>query len=424
MIMNPPRRVAPVEHRLDAVVRPPGSKSITNRALVVSSLVREGSVSRLTGPLEADDTVVMRQGLRRLGVMIDDVDDPWLVLGTGGQLTGDTVIDVGASGTTARFLTAVAALADAAVTIDGFPRMRQRPLGDLLDALTQLGADIRSETGSPPVSVTGPVTGSKTVVAGNKSSQFLSAILMIAPMLGSEVEVGVSGGLVSRPYVSGTIQVMSAFGASVAESPASFLIEPTGYTKAHFDIESDASAAVYPAVAVAIAGGQVVIQGIPLTSIQPDLAILDVLEVMGCSVTRTDDAIVVSFEGDSLTAVDVDLSGAPDGALALAVACLFADGVSRLSGLGTLRVKETDRLAALVNEIRRVGAHAEIEGDTLVIEPGPLHGAVIETYDDHRMAMSFALAGLRVEGIEIADPGCVTKTWPGFFEALDKMCRL
>jgi 3-phosphoshikimate 1-carboxyvinyltransferase len=418
------RRVAPVEHRLDAVVRPPGSKSITNRALVVSSLVREGSVSRVTGPLEADDTVVMRQGLRRLGVMIDDVDDPWLVLGTGGQLTGDTVIDAGASGTTARFLTAVAALADAPVTIDGTARMRQRPIGDLLDALTQLGAKVRSDTGTPPVSVTGPVKGNKTVVQGTTSSQFLSAILMIAPMLGSQVEVRVSGGLVSRPYVTGTIQVMRAFGASVTESPESFLIEPTGYTKAHFDVESDASAAVYPAVAAAIAGGKVVIQGIPLTSTQPDLAVLDVLELMGCLVTRSEDAIVVEFDGDRLNPVDVDMSGSPDGALAVAVACLFANGISRLSGLGTLRVKETDRLSALVSEIRRIGGHAEIDGDTLVVEPGPLHGAVVETYDDHRMAMSFALAGLRVEGIEIADPGCVTKTWPGFFEALEKMCQI
>lgn len=422
--MQPPRRVAPVEQRLDAVVRPPGSKSITNRALVVSSLVREGSVSRLIGPLEADDTVAMRQGLRQLGVMIDDVDDPWLVLGTGGQLTGDTVIDAGASGTTARFLTAVAALADAPVTIDGTARMRQRPIGDLLDALTQLGAEVRSDTGNPPVSVSGPVRGNKSVVAGTTSSQFLSAILMIAPMLGSQVEVGISGDLVSRPYVAGTIQVMRAFGASVAESPASFLIEPTGYTKAHFEVESDASAAVYPAVAVAIAGGKVVIQGIPLTSIQPDLAVLDVLEVMGCSVTRTDDAIVVSFDGDRLNAIDADMGAAPDGALAVAVACLFADGISRLDGLGTLRVKETDRLSALVSEIRRIGGQAEIDGDTLVIEPGPLHGAVVETYDDHRMAMSFALAGLRVEGIEISDPGCVTKTWPGFFEALEEMCQI
>lgn len=422
--MQPPRRVVPVEHSLDAVVRPPGSKSMTNRALVVSSLVREGSVSRLTGPLEADDTVAMRQGLRQLEVLIDDVDDPWLVLGTGGRLTGDTVIDAGASGTTARFLTAVAALADGPVTIDGTARMRQRPIGDLLDALTQLGADVRSDTGNPPVSVSGPVKGNKTVVAGTMSSQFLSAILMIAPMIGSQVEVGVSGRLVSRPYVAGTIQVMKAFGASVTESPASFLIEPTGYTKAHFDIESDASAAVYPAVAVAIAGGKVVIQGIPLTSTQPDLAVLDVLEVMGCSVARTEDEIVISFDGDRLNPVDVDMSGCPDGALAIAVACLFADGSSRLSGLGTLRVKETDRLAALVSEIRRIGGQAEIDGDTLVVGPGPLHGAVVETYDDHRMAMSFALAGLRVEGIEISDPGCVTKTWPDFFEALEKLCQI
>lgn len=419
-------RIEPVGHPLDAVVRVPGSKSITNRALVVSALAREGSVSRLGGPLDADDTAVMRTGLRRLGVLVDDVDDPWLVLGTGGRLIGGITIDAGASGTTARFLTAVGVLADGPVTVDGTDRMRQRPIRDLTDALAGLGATVHTDTGAPPVTVSGPITAGRTTVAGTTSSQFLSALLMIAPLLDGSAQIDVEGELVSGRYVAGTLEVMRAFGASVEVEGRSYRVEPTGYSKAHFDVESDASAAVYPAVAVAIAGGRVVIPGIPASSIQPDLAVLDVLEAMGCRVSRGEGAIVVEADGAPLRAVDVDMSAAPDGALAVAVACLFASGPSRLRGLGTLRVKETDRLTALRTELVRIGAHAEVEGDTLVIRPPAPRTAghiEIETYDDHRMAMSFALAGLRVPGIAIADPGCVTKTWPGYFQALEAMCR-
>jgi 3-phosphoshikimate 1-carboxyvinyltransferase len=417
------RPIATVTRPLDAVVRPPGSKSITNRALVIAGLARGGAVSRLLDPLEADDTMVMRAGLRSLGVMVDDVDDPWLVLGTGGKLTGDTLIDAGASGTTARFLTAVAALADGPVTIDGTERMRQRPLADLLEALTTLGADVRSATGSPPVTVTGPLHAGRTEVSGATSSQFLSALLLIAPMLGDAVEIAVRGALVSEPYVTGTIEVMEAFGASVERRDGSYLVAPTGYDKAHFEIEPDASAAVYPATAVAIAGGRVVLPGIPADSSQPDLAVLDVLAEMGCSVTRAERDVLVEGEGAPLRAIDADLSGSPDGALVLAVACLFADGPSRLRGLGTLRAKETDRLAALESELAKLGAVVEVEGDTLAITPGVPQAAEIETYDDHRMAMSFALAGLRIPGVVIGDPECVSKTWPEYFDVLDAMCR-
>ena len=418
-----PRPITPVSRPIEAIIRPPGSKSITNRALVVATLVDEGSASRLGGPLDADDTVVMRRGLRRLGVLIDDVDDPWLVLGTGGRLEGDTLIDAGASGTTARFLTAVAALADGPVTIDGTRRMRQRPIADLTDALGLLGASVRSNDGYPPVTVQGPLGPGRTSVAGTTSSQFLSALLLVAPVLGGPVEIEVIGELVSRPYVAGTIEVMSAFGASIEDTPTGYRVAPTGYRKAHFEIEADASAAVYPAVAVAIAGGRVTIMGIPSDSTQADLAVLDVLEQMGCRITRETGAIVVErVEGD-LAAIDVDLGGSPDGALAVAVACLFADGPSRIRGLATLRVKESDRLEALRTELTKLGGGVDIEDDALVIRPGPVRPAEIDTYDDHRMAMSFALAGLRSEGVVIRDPDCVTKTWPDFFTALEAMCR-
>lgn len=407
---------------LDAVIRPPGSKSLTNRALVAAALVPDGSVSRIVDPLEADDSVVMRSGLRSLGVMIDDVDDPWLVLGASGSLTpGD--VDVGASGTTARFLTAVAATVRGTVRIDGTPRMRERPIGPLVSALEGLGAKIESSGGYPPLTVRGPIGPGATTVSGAISSQFLSAVLLVAPTLGDAVTVDVVDGLVSAPYIAGTLEVIRAFGGSVSVDGDRYRVAPTGYRKTTFEVEADASAAVYPAVAAAVTGGRVVIRGIPSSSSQPDLAILTHLEAMGCRVDRNTDSIVV--EGPTmLEPLDADLSAAPDGALGLAVACLFARGPSRLRGLGTLRVKETDRLAAIATEIRRLGAGAEVEGDDLAVRPAVMGAADIETYDDHRMAMAFSLVGLRVPGVRILDPDCVSKTWPGWFTALEAMCAV
>lgn len=407
---------------VSGTVRPPGSKSLTNRALVTAALARPG-VSRLYGVLIADDSRAMLVGLRHLGVMVDDNEDPWLVLGTGGDLQPSVdTIDVGASGTTARFLSAVASLASGPVTIDGTPRMRQRPIGPLTDALQALGADLASSDGYLPVRVRGGagLGGGRVRVDSTRSSQFASALLLVSPLAEGPVEIELEGPVVSRSYLKGTVEVMEAFGGTVEVDGDRYRVEPTGYSKCHYAVEADASAAVYPAVAAAITGGSVVIEGIPVGSSQPDLAILSILEGMGCGVTHGPEGIRVSGP-DQLVAVDADLTQAPDGALALAVAALFADGPSRLSGLSTLRIKETDRLAALETELSRLGAEARIEGDTLEIVPGPLRPAVIETYDDHRMAMSFALAGLVVPGIRIADPAVVTKTWPGYFSMLEAL---
>lgn len=416
--------VLPIEvvgRPVEAVVRPPGSKSLTNRALVVAALA-DGGVSRLHGALEADDTEVMRAGLRSLGVMIDDIDDPWLVLGTGGRLHEPPgPVDVRASGTTARFLTAVSALVPGTTVVDGTDRMRQRPIGPLVDALRSLGVEATSDRGRPPVTVTGgTLGGGEVVVDGSISSQFVSALLLVAPLAPAPVRIRLTDGiLVSRPYVTSTLEVMRAFGGEIAEEADGFLVAPTGYRAAHHDIEADASAAAYPFVAAAILGGVVAVPGIPRSSSQPDLHLLDVLGEMGCSVHREVDHVLLAGPSRRLRAVDADMSGAPDAALALAVACLFADGESTITGLGTLRLKETDRLAALETEIGRVGGRATVDGDVLRITPGALRPARIETYDDHRIAMSFALVGLRQPGIEIADPACVTKTWPGFFEMLE-----
>jgi 3-phosphoshikimate 1-carboxyvinyltransferase len=417
------RSVTPIDHPVQAVVRPPGSKSFTNRALVVAALA-SGGATRLSDPLEADDTVAMRECLRGLGVLIDDVDDPWLVLGTGGHLTAPgSPLDARASGTTARFVTAAAVLADGPVTIDGTARMRQRPMAHLLDALTELGANVTSNGGYPPVTITpARLHGGEVTIDGSASSQFVSALLMLAPMLPATTTIRLAGGVVvSRPYLTSTLEVMEAFGAEVEDLGDAFRVAPTGYRKTHYDIEADASAAAYPLVAAAITGGVVSIEGIPASSTQADLALVDVLETMGCTVERGASRIVLAATGRGLRGVDVDMNLAPDAVLALSVACLFADGPSRIRNVGNLRIKETDRLLALETEIRRMGADAAVEGDDLLITPGPLHGAAIETYDDHRMAMSFALTGLRVPGVEIIDPGCVAKTWPSFFDVLDQM---
>lgn len=402
-------------------MRPPGSKSITNRALVLAALAAPG-VTRLGSPLEADDTVAMRNALRALGVLIDDNDEPWLVLGTGGKLeTPAETIDVGASGTTARFVTAVAALAEGPSVIDGTERMRQRPIAALAEALAQMGAEVSTPTGAPPARVKGgSLRGGVVEVDASVSSQFASAVLMVAPLADSAVEVRLRGPVVSAPYLVGTVELMRQFGAEVEVGENVFTVQPTGYQKQHLEIEADASAAVYPAVAAAITGGTVSIEGIPSSSTQPDLAVLDALVEMGCVVERGD-TIDVRGPGGDLQPVDVDMEAAPDGAMAVAVAALFADGPSRIRGLSTLRVKETDRLSALETELNRVGATVRIDGDSLVIAPGELHGATVSTYDDHRMAMSMALVGLVTEGIEISEPSVVTKTWPGYYDMLEAL---
>jgi 3-phosphoshikimate 1-carboxyvinyltransferase len=401
-------------------VRVPGSKSLTNRALVAAALARPAA-SRLHQPLEADDTFAMRRALRSFGVMIDDNDDPWLVLGTGGRLAQpESVVDVGASGTTARFITAVAALGPGSSVIDGIARMRERPIGPLVEALAALGVAVSSAGGYPPVEVNGMsrLGGGHVIVDSSLSSQFASALLLVAPLAVDTLEIELAGPVVSRPYLDGTIDIMRTFGATVEVDGDRFTVHPTGYDKAHLDIEPDASAAVYPAVAAAVTGGVVEIPGIPPSSRQPDLAILEILVGMGCRVHHDANGIRVEGPGEALKPIEADLAVAPDGAMAVAVAASMTEGVSVLRGLSTLRFKETDRLVALETELRRIGAEARVVGDTLEIRGGALHGASVQTYGDHRMAMAMAVVGLAVDGISIADPEVVSKTWPGFFDML------
>ncbi len=419
----------PIEPRgpLDVTVRVPGSKSITNRALICAALAR--GESHLYGGLESEDTEVMRGALTALGIHLDSQHDPWLVGGRGGELLGPPApLYTANSGTTARFVTAAACLADGPVVVDGGPRMRERPISDLVDALSALGAraHVEGENGCPPVVLEGGgLSGGEIEIDASRSSQYVSAVLMAAPYAQYDVTLRfVDDVIVSRPYIDLTIDVMKAFGAEVAwlDGPGREALSVRAgahYGPRHYHIEPDASAATYPFCAAAIAGGRVRIENIPDRSHQSDFGILGLLERMGCQVTRDGSSVTVEGPENGLKSLgEVDMNHMSDAALTYAVLCLFADGPTTITNVAHIRIKETDRLAALETELKRLGARAEATESSLRIQPGPLHGAQIETYDDHRMAMAFSLAGLRVPGVIIKDPNCVVKTWPDYFEVL------
>jgi 3-phosphoshikimate 1-carboxyvinyltransferase len=408
---------------LEARVRVPGSKSVTNRALLVAALA-DGS-SELCGALASDDTDVMVASLAALGCPVDTRAEPWRVSGSGGRLRAPTApLFAGNSGTTARFLTAAACLADGPVTIDGTARMRERPIDDLTRALEQLGADCRIEglRGCPPVRVAGGgLRGGEAIIDARRSSQYVSAVLLAAPYAERDVTLRFAGGvLVSRPYVDLTLDVMRAFGARADWERDGALHVSAGarYRGRRYAVEADASSAAYPFCAAAIAGGRVRVEGIDPRTRQPDVGILDLLERMGCRVSKGTDWAEVRAPQDRLAGIDVDMNALPDAVLALAVVALFAEGTTRIRNVANLRIKESDRLAALETELRKLGARARADADSLTIEPAPLRAAEIDTYHDHRMAMAFALAGLRQPGVAIRDPGCVSKTWPDYFEML------
>jgi 3-phosphoshikimate 1-carboxyvinyltransferase len=407
-------------------IRPPGSKSITNRALVCAALA-EGT-STLTGALASEDTQRMIAGLRDLGIEVsaEDAGRTLIVDGCGGGVPSQRAnLSVGNSGTTIRFLTPLVALGRGAFRLDGIERMRARPIGDLLDALTQLGADARSEleNGCPPVVVhANGLPGGEVTVRGDVSSQFLSGLLMVSPYAGSPVSIRVAGELVSKPYVRMTLGVMREFGVRVRAAPALDRFDVQGdepYGGRQFAIEPDASAASYFWAAAAITGGEVTVDGLSDSSLQGDIAFCDCLTKMGCELSFTSDSTTI--RGGPLRGIDVDMNEISDTVQTLAVVALFADGPTTIRNVGHIRHKETDRLAALATELQKLGARVDERPSGLVITPGELHGKEIATYGDHRMAMSFALAGLRVPGVAILDPRCTRKTYPGFFDDLAKL---
>ena len=407
---------------LTGSVRPPGSKSITNRALVCAALA--AGKSTLHGALDSEDTQVMIDGLRRLGVGVqyDRATTSAAITGCDGEIsTVGGQLYVGNSGTTVRFLTAVAALGQGTYRLDGSARMRDRPIGDLLDGLNQLGVNVVSDTGNgcPPVTVRADgIAGGAAVVGGDISSQFLSGLLMVGPYAKQDIELRVRGPLVSQPYVRMTVEVMSAFGVRPESSGLySFQIPAgTGYQGCRFEIEPDASAASYFWAAAAITGGAITVQGLSRDALQGDVDFCDCLARMGCDVTADADGITVT--GKPLAGIDIDMNAISDTVQTLAAVAMFAEGPTTISGVAHIRHKETDRIGDLARELRRLGASVEEFSDGLKIIPEKLRGGTVETYDDHRMAMSLALVGLKIPGVVIKDPDCTAKTYPDFFRDL------
>jgi len=425
---------------LDAVVTTPGSKSIINRALVLAALA-EGKTT-LAGALASEDTQVMFDGLAQLGSLLDwDTELHQITMyGQGGRFPHRQAdIYVGNSGTTARFLTAMLAFADGEYRIHGKPRMHQRPIRDLADALNTLGGNVtyEAEEGFPPVMArtTSPLpegggTFIKTVsVSGSVSSQFLTALLLAAPLAAgqSAVEICVSSELVSKPYVEMTLRMMQSFGVSVEtdEHFRSFRIaQGTIYqSPGVYAVEPDASAASYFLAAAAICGGTVTVQGLSKNSLQGDVAFAECLERMNCEVTWNDNSITVCRPPERpLRGITVDMNSISDTAQTLSVVALFAEGGTEINNIEHVRFKETDRIADLATELRRFGAIVEEYRDGLrIMPPEALTPATVQTYDDHRMAMSFAVAGLRLPGVVICDPNCTKKTFPDFFDALEML---
>ena len=410
---------------LSAVIRPPGSKSITNRALVCAALAEGTSV--LSGALDSEDTRVMIAALQTLGLSIAarGGGETIEVAGCGGRIPArGAELFVGNSGTTIRFLTAMVSLGHGRFRLDGVERMRNRPIADLLAALNQLGANARSErsNGCPPVVVeSAGLRGGRATVHGDISSQFLSGLLMAAPYAEQGVEIAVEGPLVSQPYVAMTLGVMKSFGVEIDAPRLDRFEIPPGkhYRGCRYSIEPDASAASYFWGAAAVAGGSVKVLGLTRGALQGDVAFCECLARMGCQVDYATDGIAVT--GGELVGIDVDMNTISDTVQTLAAVALFAKGPTTIRGVAHIRHKETDRIGDLVRELRRLGAEVDELADGLRITPAPLHGAEIETYNDHRMAMSLALVGLRVPNVLINNPACTEKTYPRFFEHLARV---
>ncbi|HEU4401575.1 MAG TPA: 3-phosphoshikimate 1-carboxyvinyltransferase [Candidatus Polarisedimenticolia bacterium] len=424
-------REIPVTRRLGGGVLAPPSKSVTQRALIAAALAR--GRSRLRNPLLADDSNHLIAALNAVGirarVTVSGDEQAVEVEGRGGEIPASAAtLTVGNAGTAMRFLTAVLALGRGRYVIDGDPRMRERPIEDLLLALRALGGSAESlpQNGCPPVRVGGGLLGGSARLGGSRSSQYLSAILLAAPAAPAGVMIEIEGGLVSRPYVDLTIGVMSRFGVAVEQEPPAprarrYTVRPGGvYEPRDIAIEGDYSSASYFFAAAAVTGGRVEVSGLDPDSAQGDAGFLDLLRLMGCRITKGQGVIAVEGPGN-LAGIEADCGMMPDIVPTLAVVALFAGGPTTVRGVPHLRIKETDRIAALVTEIRRLGGEAEPQADGLRIVPRPLRGAAIETYGDHRMAMAFAVAGLALPGVVIRDPGCVAKSFPGFWDLLDRL---
>ncbi len=406
---------------LSGEVRLPGSKSISNRALLLAALAQ--GRTRILNLLDGEDTELMRRALNQLGIAVTLDGDAWTVAGGGGPLVTDgrrTELNLGLAGTAMRPLAAALTLGTGEFVLDGSPRMRERPIGHLVDALRALGADIdyAATSGYPPVRIrAGGLAGGKAEIDGSLSSQFLTSVLLAAPLAQRPVTLRVLGDPVSKPYIDLTLDLMARFGAEVRHrGHQRFEVANDGYrSPGECLVEGDASSATYFLAAGAIAGQGIRVEGVGAASIQGDAAFADVLEAMGAEVERS--ATRLAVRPAPLSGIDADFNHIPDAAMTVAVLALFAKGATRIGNIANWRVKETDRLTAMARELRKLGAEVAEGPDSLAIEPpAALKPAAIETYGDHRMAMCFSLAALGGVPVTIKDPGCVAKTFPGYFE--------
>ena len=407
----------------NATVSVPGSKSYSHRVLIAAAL--SDGVCNIENVLESEDTLLTMACLRQMGVAVDTTDNGCTIRGRGGIFQAvENPIDLGNSGTSMRLLTAVAALGQGSYVLTGTSRMQQRPIQDLLDGLNQLGVSAMSTRGNgcPPVKVTGGMlAGGNVSLDCHTSSQFLSALLLVAPLAADPVEITVNRGPVSRPYVDLTVQVMEDFGIQLARDGYEHFTVPGGqiYCAGTHYVEPDSSQAGYFWAAAAIGGAAVKVKGTSRQSHQGDIRFTDILKKMGCEVRPEDDGIVVT--GRPLTAVTVDMADMPDMVPTLAVVAAFAKGTTVIKNVAHLREKESDRLSAVATNLLKMGIDAFCTSSGLIVEGGEPHDAEIETYNDHRIAMCFSVAGLAVPGIKIQNETCVAKSFPNYWEVFQQL---
>lgn len=421
--------IHPSTNRVEFECTPPGSKSITNRALVLAALNTGQNQTVLTGALQSEDTEIMVDCLEKLGYIIKadwqkhtiTIQSP---LSAGKIPASKAELFTANSGTTMRFLTAMVALGNGEFLLDGIKRMRERPIGDLLNCLNQLGIDASSviKNDCPPVRInTKGWSGGNAEISTSTSSQFLSGILMAAPLARGNSKIHLIGKIVSEPYIELTIQMLKAWGLTIHhKSEREFEIPGNQEGKLfNYHIEPDASAASYFYAMAAITGGTVITPGLGSQSLQGDIHFVEALEKMGCQVEQSSQ--VTKVTGGILRGIDIDMNAISDTVMTLGVVACFADGPTRIRNIEHIRHKETDRISALATELQKIGAKVEEFQDSIVIHPKKLQAAEIVTYNDHRMAMSFAVAGLKVPGITILNPSCVSKTYPRFFEDFSEL---
>ena len=415
--------VTPLEKPPDATIRVPGSKSVTNRALIVAALA-EGH-SRILNPLFSDDSFYLMNALVRLGIDVsaDGERGEVFVKGQSGEICASGVdLFVGNAGTVARFLPPMLALGRGPYTVDGVPRMRERPVADLVDAMRQLGAAVEyvGEVAKFPLTIKGGgIPGGEARVSAGKSSQFISGLLMASPYADAPVTLHPEGRK-EWPYVDITVALMRAFGVEVDEANGRFTVAPAMYSSRQYEVEPDASGASYFMAAAAVTGGRVRIPGLGSSSPQGDLRFADVLRDMGCRVEITSAFIEVQGP-DRLQGVEVDMNAFSDTMITLSAIAPFATTPTTINNVAHTRLQETDRLWAVATELNRLGISTQTTSSSIRIIPGQMKSGVVRTYGDHRMAMAFAVTGLVASGIRIGDPGCVTKTFPGYFGALESL---